>query len=268
MTDVLERLKPALPIIRHHHLEKEVEPIQESLPPTPPVYKQATEGQKFDIIFCTQEHVKTRFQYIHRLPDEEKTERRLRFGLEKTINCPFPKEFRNQPGFKTAATMTVRKIYGSPYFMDAKDFYNNLDCFLIKPGLVGANIKPEFFESEDYANNMAAPDYEREEGDRAKRQQILIDEQEQELNARYLLFIAYRIGLQNVQNIPSQVLIDIISTALSEPAHQDLPDIDSWKALHRKDVTLPPIRFGRDEEFDGYTGKLQASYVTQQAKAS
>ncbi len=276
--DVLERLKPSLQTLKHTSLpnQKKLDQISEiSITPdtspestpgpvTEPVYRHATEGQKFDIVFCGPENLKTRLQYIHRLSDEEKEERRLRFGLEKTINCLFPKEYLNQPGFKTYATMTVRKLYGAPYFIDYKNFYDYLDTFYIKPGLVGANIKPEFFELDDYVNNMYTPDLEREEFDRSQRQDILVQEQEQDLNNRYLLFIAYRIGLKDVPNIPYQVLIDLISTALGEPGNEGLPDVESWKALHRKDVTLPPIKPGRDEDFDRFVGQLQANYTTKQ----
>ncbi len=249
-------------IVKPVILQKPIEQIPEVKLTIP----DAKPGQLFDIIYYSPEHKNIRFQYLKRLPKDELLERRFKHGMVLSSNRHFPKQFLGQEGYKTFANITCRAFYGATYLVNYEKLEELLSFYIIQPGLIGADIDQKFLESNWFEVEMSKPDFEREENDRAIRQQVAFEEQENNLNARYLLFIAYRLGIPNVNQVPYQVLVDIVGSALTEPQNSHLPDIETWKAINRIDVILPEVRLGRDEEFDLTCGQVKKDFSPNMGK--
>ncbi len=213
------------------------------------------EGTQYDLIFYSPEHKKTRIQYLKRLTNEEMSIRRLDHGVSEVFFRQFPDQFQGKTGY-TQCNISCRFFYGAPDFIGGyPKFYDYVENYVvIAKGLIGANIKPEFFESEDYKTMASGYEGCKECADN-NLQNALNEDQERDLTIRYLRYIANRVGI-NISNMTGQDIIDIVDSVLMEPQYSHFPSLDQWKAVRYQDLTLPPVTYKGDSTLDRDLGEL------------
>lgn len=229
---------------------------------------------QYDFVWYAPQHSTQALALLKRLPDDEKTLRRLQWGLVTWDNVPIPTATGDLT--KEAGSCTVRDFFGVQWFQPGQvtDRQKSVlaEKLMIKELIVGelvvGNIRNEIIENPPEAfversikhrktveESLAVFDKEHE------LKALQTQQQAADARLRYLVTTGHFAGINKPSLISEQELSDIFHAAVF--MGKEMPPVDKWMAYFAP-LTLEqemPLVPRSDDEYHGYIAAARSSVV-------